>query len=77
MVKNLPAMRETRARSLGWKDALEKRMATHSGILAWRIPWAEESGRSWTLHGCHRESDTTEQLTFSLSGKKAVGKSDI
>ena len=44
MVKNLPAMQETWVRSLGWKDPLEKHMATHSGILAWRIPWTEELG---------------------------------
>ena len=42
MVKNLPAMQETRVRSLGWEDPLEKGMATHSSILAWRIPWTEE-----------------------------------
>ena len=45
MVKNLPAVRETRVRSLGQEDPLEKRMAIHSSILAWRIPWTEESGR--------------------------------
>ena len=39
LVKNLPTMRETWVRSLGWKDPLEKGMATHSSILAWRIPW--------------------------------------
>ena len=43
-VKNLPAMREMWIQSLGWEDALEKEMATHSSILAWRIPWTEESG---------------------------------
>ena len=43
-VKNLPAMSETWVWSLGWKDALEKGMATHSRILAWRIPWTEEPG---------------------------------
>ena len=45
IVKNLPAMQETRVRSLGWEDALEEETATHSGILAWRIPWTEEPGR--------------------------------
>ena len=44
MVKDLPAMRETRVRSLGQEGPLEKGMATHSGILAWRIPWSEEPG---------------------------------
>ena len=45
MVKNLPAMQETWVRSLGQGDPLEKEMATHSSILAWRIPWAGEPGR--------------------------------
>ena len=44
-VKHLPAMLETRVRSLGQEDPLEKEMATHSSILAWRIPWTEEPGR--------------------------------
>ena len=43
-VKHLPAMRETWVRSLGQEDPLEKEMATHSSILAWRIPWTEEPG---------------------------------
>ena len=43
-VKNLPAMQEIWVRSLGRKDPLEKEMATHSCILAWRIPWAEKPG---------------------------------
>ena len=42
MVKHLPAMRETQVRSLGQEDSLEKEMATHSNILAWKIPWIEE-----------------------------------
>ena len=41
-VKNMPAMQETKVQSLGRKDPLEKGMATHSSILAWRIPWTEE-----------------------------------
>ena len=45
MVKNPPAMQETQVLSLGQEDPLEKGMATHSSILAWRIPWTEESGR--------------------------------
>ena len=56
MVKNLPAMWETQVPSLVWEDPLEEVMATHSGILAWRIPWTEEPGyivhgvtKSWTL----------------------------
>ena len=43
-VKHLPAMQETQVRSLGWEDPLEKEMATHSGILAWKIPWTEKPG---------------------------------
>ena len=45
MVKRLPAMQETGVWSLGWEDPLEKEMATHSSILAWKIPWTEEPGR--------------------------------
>ena len=54
-VKNLPAKKETQVKSLGWEDSLEKGMATHSTILAWRIPCTEEPGglqsmglQSWT-----------------------------
>ena len=43
-LKHLPALRETWVRSLGWEDPLEKETATHSSILAWRIPWMEEPG---------------------------------
>ena len=44
LVKTLPAMWETWVQSLGWEDPLEKEMAAHSSILAWRIPWMEEPG---------------------------------
>ena len=44
MVNSLPAIQEAQVESLGWEDPLEKEMATHSSILAWRIPWAEEPG---------------------------------
>ena len=57
-------MRETWVWSLGQEDPLEKGMATHSSILAWRIPWTEEPGR---LQRGSKESDTTERLTLSLS----------
>ena len=59
MVKSLPAMRETRVRSLSQEDPLEKEIATHSSILAWRIPCTEEPGRLWG----HKELDMTERLT--------------
>ena len=45
IVKCLPTMKETRVRSLGWEYPLEKEMATHASILAWKIPWAEDPGR--------------------------------
>ena len=45
LVKNLPAMQETLVQLLGWKNPLEKEMATHSSILTWKIPWTEEPGR--------------------------------
>ena len=54
MVKNLPAMQETQVQSLGQEDPLEKEMATHSSILAWRA----------TIHGGHKELYTTEWLTL-------------
>ena len=44
-VKHLPTVQETQVRSLGWDNLLEKEMATHSNILAWKIPWTEEPGR--------------------------------
>ena len=49
MVKNPPAMQETRVQYLGWEDPLEKGMATHSSILAWKIPWTEEPGRAQAM----------------------------
>ena len=44
-VKHLPTMQETKVQSLSWEDPLEKEMATHSSILAWKIPWIEEPGK--------------------------------
>ena len=49
VVKNLPAMQETWVQSLGQEDPLEKEMAIHFGILAWRIPWTEETGGLWFM----------------------------
>ena len=51
MVKSLPAMQETQIQSLSQEDALEKEMATHSGILSWEIPWTEEPGGLQSVHG--------------------------
>ena len=56
-IKNLPAMQETQVRFLGWQDPLEKEMAAHSSILAWRIPWAEKPGRLQSMGS--QESDMT------------------
>ena len=63
-LKCLPAMWETWVRSLGREDPLEKEKATHSSILAWRIPWMEELGGLQSTG--HKESDTTERLHFHL-----------
>ena len=49
LVKNLPAMQETKVRALGWEDPLEKAIVTHSSILSWGIPWTEEPGRLWSM----------------------------
>ena len=67
-VKNLPAMQETRVQSLGWEDALEKERATHSTILAWRIPWTEEPGRLQSM-GLQRVrcDGATNTFTFQFS----------
>ena len=67
MVKNLPAMQETRVWSLGQEDALEQGMATHSSGLAWRIPWTEDPGGRSPQN--HKELDTTELLTHIINQK--------
>ena len=56
-VKNLPAMQETLVRFLGWEDPLEKEIAIHSSIFAWKIPWTEEPGELQCMG--LQESDTT------------------
>ena len=61
-VKRLPTMRETQVRSLGREDPLEKEMATHSSIHAWKIPWTEEPGGLQFMGS--QESDMTERLLF-------------
>ena len=59
-------MWETWVPPLGWEDLLEEEMVTHSGILAWKIPWAEELGG--LVHGGHKSLDTTEQLNTYTEG---------
>ena len=65
MVKKLPAMQETQVQFLGQEEPLEEGIATHSSILAWRIPWTEEPGGLQSM--CRKETDTTEQLILPLS----------
>ena len=67
MVKNPPAMWETWVWSLGWKDPLEKGTATHSSILAWRIPWTEEPGRLQSTGSQRVRHDWTAFTTASAS----------
>ena len=68
MVKNLPATQDTQVRSLGREDPLDKGMATHSSILAWKIPRTEEPGRLQAM-GSQRV-DTTEQPTHNVNGRR-------
>jgi len=65
MVKNLPAMQETWLQFLDQEDPLEKGMATHFSILAWKIPWTEGPGGLQSM-GLQKMSNRTEQLTLSL-----------
>ena len=62
MVKNMPAVQETQVQSLGQDDPLMKEMATHSSILAYKIPWTEEPGRLQFMGS--QKIDTTEQFHF-------------
>ena len=65
LIKNLPAIQETWVPSLGWEDPLEKGTATHSSILAWRIPWTKEPGRLQSV-GSQRVGDHGATFTFAL-----------
>ena len=66
-VKRLPTMWETWAQSLGREDILEKEMATHSSILAWKIPWMEEPGRLLQVHGVAKSRTRLSKFTHSLN----------
>ena len=68
MVKNLPAMQGIQVQSLGWEDPLEKGMATHSSILAWRIPWTEEPGGLQSM-GSQRVGHNCAINTFLFQSK--------
>ena len=65
-VKRLPTMRETQVQTLGQEDLLEKEMATHSSILAWKIPWMEKPGRLHTVHGVAKSRTWLRDFTFIL-----------
>ena len=75
LVENLSAMQETWVQPLGWEDPLEKEMAAHFSILAWKIPW------TWSLVGSspwgHKELDTTERLHFHATGQELSAKSFV
>ena len=68
MVKNPPAMWETWVQSLGWEDPLEEGMATHSSVLAWRIPWTEEPGGLQSM----RSQRVRAKLLMGQKGKETV-----
>ena len=76
MAKNPPAMRETWVRSLCWKDPLEKGSATHSSIVAWRIPWTEEPGRlqSMGLQRVRHDWVTFNHLDYQEGRSNTVSK---
>ena len=79
MVKNLPAMWETWVQPLGWENLLEKKMTTHSNILAWKIPWTEEPGRLQSmgskrvgLNLVAKQQQTAALMFFSPPGPSMV-----
>ena len=73
-IKNLPAMWKTRVWSLGWEEPLKKEMATHSSILAWKIPWVEEPGRLQSIASQSVGHDwaTNTLLCYWLGGKESA-----
>ena len=78
--KNLPEMQETRVRFLGWEDPLEKEMAIHSSILAWRTPWTEEPGRLLRVPRVRHNSATTPpppRLAFIDQMPKSAQNSSV
>ena len=68
-LKRLPGMQETRVRSLGQEDPLEKEMATHSSTLAWRVPWREEPGVLQSVGSQRVGQDWANSLSLSLSSE--------
>ena len=80
LVKNPPAMQETLARSLGWEDALEKGKATHSSVLAWRIPWTVSSmgsqSRTWVSDSHFRQCGYIHTAMQGISGTCSPRKTE-
>ena len=76
MVKHLPIVRETWVQSLGWEDLLEKEMATHSSILAWKIPWTEKPSRlvGYSPWGCKEWDKTSLSLSFTKHRRSNISK---
>ena len=72
LVKNLPAMQKTWVQSLGGEDPLEKEMAIHSSILAWRILWTEEPGGLHTVHGVAESDMTLATNSFTFSSVQSL-----
>ena len=70
MVKNPPVMQENWVHSLGWEDPLEKEMATHSSILAWRISWTEEPDR--LIYGVAKSQTRLSDFTFNLNVRTSL-----
>ena len=76
MVKRLPTMRKTRVQSLDWEDLLQKEMATHPSVLAWKIPWTEDPGYNLqtTVHGVAKSGTRLSNFTFTYSEWRTVIK---
>ena len=71
-IKHLPVMQKTWVQSLGWEDSLEKEMATHSSILAWRIPWTEEPSKLQSVGLQRVRHDWATSLSFFLCKRRRV-----
>ena len=63
MVKRLSTMQETWVRTLGWEDPLEKEMAIHSSTISWKIPWTEEPGAGYSVHGVAKSQTRLSSFT--------------
>ena len=75
-MKNLPAVQETQVQSLVWEDLLEKGMATHSSILAWRIPWTQEPGEL-SIHEAAKSQARPNTVTYGVSKRGTMDKDNF